>query len=178
MIKLFRLLLICLLFGACANPVSPPGGTKDTEPPKIVLQQPASGAVRYQGNRIEFVFDEYINFQGGSEKVLITPSMDPPPKFSLKGKKLIINLPDNLNPELTYTISLVNAVTDFTENNPLKLAQYVFTQGEAIDSGSIAGTVVNSFDRQRVPNVFVGLFSPTDTEYLHNSKILKIRNSD
>lgn len=178
MIRLLRLLLISLLFGACANPVSPPGGAKDTEPPKIVLQQPASGSSGYKGDRLELVFDEYINFQGGSEKVLITPSMDPPPKFTLKGKKLIINLPDNLDPELTYTVNLVNAVSDYTENNPLKLIQYVFTQGEAIDSGSIAGTIVNSYDRQRVANVFVGLFEPSDTSEFRKTKPVYIAQSN
>ena len=178
MIKLFRLIFVSLFFGACANPVSPPGGVKDSNPPQVLLEQPASGSTSYQGDRIEFLFDEYINFRGGTEKVLITPHMDPPPSFNLKGKKLVVDLPDNLNADVTYTINLLNAITDYTENNPLSILQYVFTRGETIDSGSIAGKVVNSFDGLGVENVFIGLFNETDSLEFIKTKPVYVTKSN
>lgn len=178
MIKLFRLIFISLFFGACANPVSPPGGVKDSNPPQVLLAQPANGSTSYKGDRIEFLFDEYINFRGGTEKVLITPQMDPPPSFTLKGKKLTVDLPDNLNPDVTYTINFLNAITDYTENNPLSILQYVFTRSETIDSGSIAGKVVNSFDGLGVENVFVGLFNEIDSLEFIKTKPVYVTKSN
>ncbi|MDA8980503.1 Ig-like domain-containing protein [Chitinophagales bacterium] len=178
MIKLIRPIFISLFFGACANPVSPPGGVKDSNPPQVLLEQPANGSTSYKGDRIEFLFDEYINFRGGTEKVLITPHMDPPPSFTLKGKKLVVDLPDNLNPDVTYTINFLNAITDYTENNTLSILQYVFTQGETIDSGSIAGKVVNSFDGLGVENVFIGLFNETDSLEFIKTKPVYVTKSN
>ncbi len=170
--RLLCLIALTWLLMRCATPVAPPGGDRDTEAPQVLVQVPRSGAINYQGDKIELIFNEYISFQGGAERVLITPRMDPQPKFVLKGKKLIINLPEGLDPEVTYSISLLNAITDYREGNVLKLYKCVFTRGASIDSSSLSGVVVNSFDKQVVGNVFVGLFDPNDTSaFLLNKPI-------
>lgn len=165
----YLLILITLLW-SCANPVSPPGGTKDLEPPEVLVAVPRSGSTNYKGDHIDLLLNEYVSFQGGSQNVLITPEMPEKPKFVLKGKKLVIKLPENLDPNVTYSISLVNAIKDYTEGNTLNIYKYVFTQSTEIDSASISGVVVNSFDNQNVANVFVGLFDPSDTSAFIDSK--------
>lgn len=170
------LVVICM-FG-CANPISPPGGAKDKEPPQIISEQPVSGSSNYKGDNIVLEFNEYINFQGSIEKLLITPEMDPPPKFTLKGKKLIISLPENLDENLSYSINLINAISDYTEGNVLETYKYVFTKGPTIDSATLSGYVQNAFDKQSIEGVYVGLFPPDDTSAFITSNAIYVSRTN
>ena len=156
--KYYISIIIPLMLFACATPIAPPGGPRDETPPKVVLQIPQSGIANYKGDRIEFLFDEYILFNRGEDKIIITPAMPEKPKYIVKGKKLIIKLPKNLESDITYSISLMDAISDYTEGNKLPLIRQVFATGEKIDSASISGSVVNAFDLIPVNSVFVGLY--------------------
>jgi uncharacterized protein (DUF2141 family) len=141
----------------------PPGGPRDETAPQLILQMPQSGMTNYSGDRIEIIFDEYITFTGGEDKVIITPAMPTPPKYIAKGKKLIIKLPEYLGENVTYSISLIDAVSDFTEGNKLPLLRCVFATGEKIDSASLSGSVIDAFDLSSTANIFVGLYKPSDS---------------
>lgn len=160
---------IILMF-SCANPVAPTGGEVDITPPKTLVIQPASGITNYEGNRIEFIFDEYIVYSSGLDKLLITPPMPEKPKISVKGKKLIINLPENLADNTTYNISLLGAVSDYNAGNSLNILKYVFSTGDFIDSASISGVVKNAYNNKTIDKITVGLYSVDDTSILINSK--------
>lgn len=162
------LVVTCII--GCANPISPPGGAKDKEPPQIISEQPVSGSSNYHGDNVVLEFNEYINYRGSTETLLITPAMDPPPKFTLKGKRLIINLPENLDENLSYSINLINAISDYTEGNALEMYKYVFTKGPTIDSASLSGAVLNAFDKLPIEGVYVGLFPADDTSAFITSK--------
>jgi hypothetical protein len=156
--KYYFSIIIPLLLFACATPIAPPGGSRDESPPKVVLQMPQSGMANYRGDRIEIIFDEYIVFSGGEDKIIITPAMPEKPKYIVKGKKLIIKLPKNLENDITYSISLMDAVSDYTEGNKTPLIRQVFATGEKVDSASLRGSVVNAFDLSPASGVFVGLY--------------------
>ncbi len=165
-----NLFLVVTCIVGCANPISPPGGAKDKEPPQIISEQPVSGSSNYHGDNVVLEFNEYINYRGSTETLLITPAMDPPPKFTLKGKRLIINLPENLDENLSYSINLINAISDYTEGNALEMYKYVFTKGPTIDSASLSGAVLNAFDKLPIEGVYVGLFPADDTSAFITSK--------
>lgn len=154
------LFLFILFLSACATPIAPPGGSRDETPPQVLLQMPQSGMANYKGDKIEILFDEYITFSGGEDKIIITPAMKTNPKYIVKGKKLIIKLPEDLESDITYSISLIDAVGDFTEGNKLSLLRQVFSTGDKIDSASISGAVINAYDLSPKANVFVGLYQP------------------
>ena len=170
----FYLFLVIIGSIGCANPVSPPGGLRDKEPPQIVSEQPTSGTSNYAGANIVLEFNEYINFQGSTEKVLITPAMDPQPKFTLKGKKLIIGLPDSLDENLSYSINLINAISDYTEGNALEMYKYVFSRGPTIDSASLSGSIQNAFDKRPISGAYVGLFLAGDTGAFITTKAIYV----
>lgn len=159
--KCFFSIIAPLMLLACAAPIAPPGGPKDDSPPKVVLQMPQSGITNYKGDRIEILFDEYILFSASEDKIIITPAMPEKPKYTIKGKKLIIKLPKNLEGDITYSISLMDAISDYKEGNKLSLIRQVFATGAKIDSASISGAVINAFDLSPLKDVFVGLY-PSD----------------
>lgn len=166
----FQYLVIILFLASCANPVAPSGGEKDVVPPQILLSQPQNGMLNYQGKKIELRFDEYFLFSSSSDKLQITPALDVMPKFIVKGKSLLIELPDSLKENTTYSISFLGAIKDFTEGNVVDYYKYVFSTGPYIDSSSINGTAFNALDKKPMANVTVGLYNVEDTAVLSSSK--------
>lgn len=169
--------IISLLY-SCATPIPPSGGDKDIEAPEVLLAMPASGSANYQGDVIEILFDEYFTLASSEQNILITPSMGEKPNFLIKGKKLIIKLPEGLNPDLTYSISFLDAIKDFNEGNVLKTFKYVFSRGEAIDSASVSGKVVDAAFGEGQADVFVGLYMLGDTAILSKSIPIYITRTD
>lgn len=167
-----------LLMYACANPVAPTGGNKDVSPPEVLLMQPNSGITNYQGDKIEFIFDEYIVYSSGLDKLLITPPMPEKPKIYVKGKKLIIKLPENLDENTTYNISFLGAIVDYNAGNSLNLLKHVFSTGDYIDSASISGVVKNAYNNKRVDKITVGLYAADDTSVLIKSKPTYLTQTD
>lgn len=166
----FFYLIVIFLLASCANPVAPTGGDKDIVPPQILLSQPENGMLNYQGKKIELRFDEYFVFSSSSDKLQITPALEKMPKFIVKGKSLIIELPDSLMENTTYSISFLGAIKDFTEGNVLDYYKYVFSTGPYIDSSSLSGTAFNAMDKKPMENITVGLYSIEDTAVLSVSK--------
>lgn len=167
-----------VLMYSCANPVAPSGGEVDINPPIAKIIQPASGITNYQGDRIEFIFDEYIVYSSGLDKLLITPPMSEKPKVFVKGKKLIIKLPENLADNTTYNISLLGAISDYNAGNTLNILKHVFSTGDYIDSASISGLVKNAYNNKNLEKITIGLYPVEDTSILIKSKPLYLVQSD
>ena len=56
--------LLYLLACACATPTPPQGGPRDTEAPKLVLQQSTpNGQVNFIVRPIEIAFDEWVQLE-------------------------------------------------------------------------------------------------------------------
>ena len=59
---------------------------------------------------------------------------------------------DTLLSETTYTINFGNAISDLNEGNLLPDFEYVFSTGKQIDSLSVTGIALNSFDHKPLKN--------------------------
>lgn len=93
--------------------------------------------------------------------MLISPPLNKKPEYRLRGKTLIIDLQEELQPNTTYTIFFGNAIVDITEENPLANYLYAFSTGDHIDTLAIGGEVVNAFDLKPREDLFVMLFPPS-----------------
>lgn len=73
-ITVFTLLLSALLLmNSCAKIVTPSGGPKDTDPPKVMKVEPENNMVNFDSKQIRIYFDEYVTLNNPSENVLISP---------------------------------------------------------------------------------------------------------
>jgi hypothetical protein len=143
----------------CANSISPPsGGPKDIDPPIILESTPPNGSANFDKDRFTLRFDEYISLANIQQEALISPPMKELPDFKIKGKSLTIKFNEDLLPNTTYSVYFGDAITDITENNPIKNYTYIFSTGKYVDSLSIYGNIQNSFDLQPVEGVYVGLY--------------------
>ena len=103
---------ISVLLSSCANEVAPTGGPKDETPPKVLKYSPEIYSTNFNGKTIEITFDEFFQLNNYKSKLLISPPFQNEPTFTVKGKKLIINLKDDPIPNTTYKIFLGDAIVD------------------------------------------------------------------
>lgn len=142
----YSLLLAGMLFiAACAIRVPPTGGPEDRTPPKLLAALPDTFTTNFSAKTIEFEFDEYIQVNDLSNKLVVSPPLEKPPIAKLKGKKLVVELQEDLRPNTTYNFNFGGAIADVNEGTAMSDFSYVVSTGSFIDSLSIKGTVNNAF---------------------------------
>ncbi|NOX84836.1 MAG: Ig-like domain-containing protein [Chlorobi bacterium] len=153
----FYVLMIFIIY-RCAHPVMPSGGKKDTMPPVVIETEPQNRSARFASKKFTITFDEFIQLENITQKVLISPPMKELPEFRVRGKSLQVKFMEDLKPNTTYSINFADAITDITEKNALLNYTYIFSTGDKVDSMSIAGDVYNAFDLKPVEDVSVMLY--------------------
>ena len=157
--RLIILLVGIIILAGCAKMVAPTGGPKDTQHPLIVKSTPPSHTINFDEEEINITFDEFIQLKELNDNLIISPPVEEKPSFRVKGKTLNIKFLDELKDSTTYNIYFGNSVQDFNEGNPIENFQYVLSTGNFIDSLSIEGVVLNSFNLLPEENVFVMLYN-------------------
>ncbi|MEM9053124.1 MAG: Ig-like domain-containing protein, partial [Bacteroidota bacterium] len=134
------------------------GGERDTTPPQVLNYNPPNLSTNFSQKRFEIEFDEFIQVQNLAEQLVISPFLEEPPEYSLKGKTLILEWEDELIPNTTYQFNFGNAVVDLNEGNPNSELLYVFSTGDLIDSLSISGNVLTAIDNKPLAGASVMLY--------------------
>lgn len=129
---------LCILlsvFSSCATIVSPTGGEKDTQAPRVIKRIPADSALQVRTGKWRIDFDEFIKLQDAQREIRITPLMPVNPKYSVHKNRLNIEIPDSvIQANTTYRIDFGNAVRDIHESNPAKDLHLTFSSGAYFDS--------------------------------------------
>ena len=136
----YSLGLIITALWSCANPVTPSGGNKDVNPPKILFINPASKSTGIHPKHIVFTFDENIQVSNAKEQIIVSPA--PKEKHIITaGKNTIkLDLPEKaLDDNTTYSIQLNESIKDLNEGNPGKYDPYLFATGNSLDTLNIYG---------------------------------------
>lgn len=165
---------------SCAQIVPLSGGDQDLEPPKELGSIPGNGSLHFTGNEITIEFDEFIQLQNLQSQLIVSPLMDEKPEITVKGKKLVISLPDSLRENTTYSLNFGEAITDITENNPVPNYKYVFSTGDYLDSLSYSGSVVNAFDLTPPEKMVVLLYDQLEDSvpYLSRPRYVAITDKE
>lgn len=163
-------LVIITILASCATMVRPDGGPRDTTPPIAKSFKPENGAMNMHQEKIVIKFDEYIVLKKLTQQLVVSPPMIENPKISVRGKSLIIELPDSLRENTTYTIFFGDAVVNYKENIPVKNFAYYFSTGSIVDSLQLSGFAVNAFDNSAYEELFVMLYKSMDDSVLYKNK--------
>ncbi|MFC2151433.1 Ig-like domain-containing protein [Bacteroidota bacterium] len=155
---IYLFLFAIFLFSHCAKIVAPTGGPKDEDHPLIVKIEPVDYTVNFDSEKISITFDEFIQLKDLNNNLVISPPVDEKPDIRVKGKTLIIEFLEELKDSTTYNIYFGNSVQDYNEGNPIENFQYVLSTGSYIDSLSIAGQVINSYNLLPEEGVYVMLY--------------------
>lgn len=152
----------CVLLAGCAKIATPTGGPKDTNPPKIVKMEPENQSVHFNGQHIQFYFDEYVTLNNPNENVLISPPLSVTPDYAIKGKSLVIKFKDTLRANTTYNMVFSNCFKDYREGNPLNLLHYSFSTGDSLDNYMIHGNILSAKTLTPSEDLFVMLYQNID----------------
>lgn len=167
------MLIISLSFQRCANMQRPTGGPKDSIPPKVLNESPPNLTRNFDAERIVITFDEFVKITNQAKEFSITPEMPTQPIFKIRKKNLVIEMPDSIEANTTYTINLGKGLVDFNESNPILNYTYVFATGEQLDSLTLSGNVTNGymqgFDYEQDKDVNVILI-PTSRDSIFGKK--------
>lgn len=163
-------ILLLLLLGSCARPVAPTGGPIDHTPPKILQQLSTPNfQTHFTANTFELSFNEWVVLDKIEQNTLVSPQLANKPKISLKGKTLKFEFAkdEELKPNTTYIVNFGNSVRDFTEGNILKDLKFVFSTGDAIDSGSVKAQVLQFKDQKPLVGILVMLYESNEDSLLY-----------
>lgn len=136
--------LFVFLLASCANRVTPTGGDKDVEAPKLLESIPANKSTNFGSKEIHLHFDEFITLSDLQGQFLVSPLMSKMPEVKANKREVIISLPGDLLPNTTYTLNFGKSIVDVHEANPLENFQYVFSTGDYLDSLKLEGNVVDA----------------------------------
>lgn len=151
-----------MLLGAlwsCAQRAALTGGEKDVLPPEIEATLPENQTLNFTSKEIVVEFNEFVRLSNLQNQLIVSPLMKETPEVMIKGKKMVVKLPDGLEPNTTYSLNFGDAIIDITENNPYPNYKYVFSTGDYIDSLSYSGKVLNAEDLTPKAAVFVMLYN-------------------
>ncbi len=120
---------------------------------------PEQFTTQFTGSGFELIFDEYIQVKDFNAQLIISPPLNKPPEYKLRGKKLTITWQDTLQPNTTYQFNFGTAISDVNEGNEKDDLIYVFSTGSYIDSLAVLGRVVNAKTNEPVPKASVMLYT-------------------
>lgn len=172
------MLLAAFLLGSCARMGQPDGGWYDETPPRIMGAAPADKGTNVKSQKISIFFDEFIQIENATEKVVVSPPQLEPPEIVASGKRIRIELLDSLKPNTTYTIDFSDAITDNNEDNPLGNYTYSFSTGDAIDTLEVSGKVLQAKDLEPVKGILVGLYSDLSDTAFTTKPMLRVSRTD
>lgn len=144
--------VVCLL-ASCAKQGYPSGGPRDVTPPSVVTMQPATGTTYFSARSFSIMFDEYVVLNDAENNIIVSPPIQPKPQYTIKGKSLVVDLPDTLKSDATYLFQMHGAVADFTEGNRVGPLEYAFSTGDVIDSLSLQGVVLDAYSGTPLNNI-------------------------
>jgi hypothetical protein len=125
----------------CANIVPPEGGFRDSIAPVLKKASPVDSSRNFQGNKINFTFDEYVQVDNFQQNVIVSPIQKNLPTYTSRLNTLSVRIKDTLEPNTTYTINFGESIKDVNEGNIMKNFTYVFSTGPFIDSLTFRGNV-------------------------------------
>lgn len=172
------MLLAAFLLGSCARMGQPDGGWYDETPPRILGATPADKGTNVKNRKVSIFFDEFIQIENATEKVVVSPPQLETPEIVASGKRIRIELLDSLKPNTTYTIDFSDAITDNNENNPLGNYTYSFSTGDAIDTLEVSGKVLQAKDLEPVKGILVGLYSDLSDTAFTTKPMLRVSRTD
>ncbi|HCE57457.1 MAG TPA: hypothetical protein DER09_06520 [Prolixibacteraceae bacterium] len=159
-----------VIVSSCANVGMPEGGPRDTIPPVLLKTEPGYKSVNYKGDDVQITFNEFINTEGISEVLVISPPMIKKPLIRTKSKTLVIEFNEDLKDSTTYSLDFKSSVADNNEKNPIEDFRFSFSTGSIYDSLKVAGTLANAFNLKPIENGLVLLH-----KNLHDSAIFRVR---
>ncbi|WP_300098067.1 Ig-like domain-containing protein [uncultured Alistipes sp.] len=159
------LLFVSAFLSRCASMMTPTGGPRDSLPPVIVEMLPdnfTTNIPTVNAGKIYIEFDEFIQIKDQQKEFFTSPAMKKKPTITQRGRGIVIQIRDTLQPNTTYALNFGSAIRDNNEGNPLYSMRYVFSTGPEVDSMLLSGYTADGYRADSVSKCFIW-FYPADS---------------
>ncbi len=174
--RYYLILFFSLLLISCARQGSPSGGPKDESPPKLLQVSPPNESVRFTGDHVTFLFDEFIVLKN-KNAAISSPHLAM--RFKVRKRELSIYFEDSLKANTTYSINFADNVADLNEGNILNGLSYAFSTGDHLDSLRIKGHVQSAVSGEKKEGVLIALYKNlADSAFLGDPDFLAYSNKE
>ena len=137
-------LFFCFLI-ACARQMPPPGGPLDKTPPRVVDTVPADDSVRVGlDTPIRIRFSEAMDRRSVERALFISPQGAEAFDFKWRGDVLEVRLPDGLQADRTYLVTVGQESADEWRNRMRASHSFGFATGDRLNCGELNGRVLKS----------------------------------
>ncbi len=138
-------LFLFFIFFACARQMPPPGGPLDKTPPRVIDTVPADDSVRVGlDTPIRIRFSEAMDRRSVERALFISPQSAEEPNFRWRGDVLEIRLPDGLQADRTYLVTVGQESADEWRNRMRSSYSFGFATGDRLNRGELNGRVLKS----------------------------------
>jgi len=175
--KHFLLLVISILFFACAKQTSPTGGPQDTIPPILKDSYPKKEQTQFKQKTVQLTFDELITLDNPKEQIIIIPDVGKEYEITSRKTTVKLTFEKDLKDSTTYSINFRDAVKDLTEKNPAENLKLAFSTGPYVDSLIIRGSVTLLLQDKPLKDITIALYA-SDTFNIFKHKPIYLTKSD
>ncbi len=156
---------IAFLLIRCATPTQPTGGEPDRTGPVITETQPEDGTVNFDGDRIIFDFENWVDRGSFEQAFSIQPELGIDYEISWSRRTATVELLTDLPDTTTIIFSLSTDLNDMHNNNMQNTFRLAVSTGPEIDEGKISGYVIDANEAAGKENARVLLYrKPYDLE--------------
>ena len=172
------LLFVSAFLSRCASMMTPTGGPRDSLPPVIVEMLPDNYTTNFptvNPGKIYIEFDEFVQIKDQQKEFFTSPAMKKKPTITQRGRGIVIQLRDTLQPNTTYALNFGSSIRDNNEGNPLYSMRYVFSTGPEVDSMLLSGYTADGYKADSVSKSFIWFYPADSVEYTpdYDSTIFK-----
>lgn len=130
---------------ACARQMPPPGGPLDKTPPRVIDTVPADDSVRVGlDTPIRIRFSEAMDRRSVERALFISPQGAEEFDFKWRGDVLEVRLPDGLQADRTYLVTVGQESADEWRNRMRASYSFGFATGDRLNRGELNGRVLKS----------------------------------
>lgn len=162
----FGIASVIVLAGACARVMSPSGGERDTQPPRIVETDPpqSTPAPGFMNSTrpVRIVFDETLSERGPREMVSVSPETGAV-DVDRDGNELRVTIDGGWQAGKVYHVTVLPGLTDRHGNARTATYELVFSTGAQIMPNVIGGIVTDRITGKPVQNARVEAISRSDS---------------
>ena len=143
--RLTSYFFLFFVFFSCARQMPPPGGPPDKTPPRVVDTVPGDDSVRVGlDTPIRIRFSEGMDRRSVERALFISPQSARELDFRWRGDVLEIRLPDGLQADRTYLVTVGQESADEWRNRMRSSYSFGFATGDRLNRGELNGRVLKS----------------------------------
>jgi len=134
-----------ILFISCARQMPPPGGPPDEIAPWVMGTIPVDDSVHVAlDSSLRIRFSEGMDRRSVERALFISPQPITDPVFKWRGSELEIRLPDGLQADRTYVVTVGRESSDEWRNRMRASYSFGFATGDKLNRGELTGRVLPS----------------------------------